>query len=487
MTGTSELRYHPPARLTVRELLSATGGRLVAGPEDLDIESAWTLCTDTRELLDGAVFVALRGEIHDGHRFVGQALGAALTGALVAEDALADLDLGAARGPVIAVPDTLVAFGDASRAVLLRIGPRTAAVTGSVGKTTTRAMLANILRQSGRGLESQGNFNNRIGVPLTLLRLDPHDDWAVLEMGMSEPGEIRELARIVEPRVRVITEVVAAHLEFFTGVEQIADAKGELFEAALPGTTLIYPADNPLSARFPKPEGTRRLRFSMDPHSGAPVRALSVDDRGLDGVDATLLLPAGTIDVTIPLPGRHQVHNALAAAAAASAMGASLDDIAAGLASLEVPGRRMKVRSVAGVTVLDDAYNANPASVEAGLRTLAATPVVQDGRRIAAIGDMLELGPTAPDLHADVGRLAAHLGIDMLVGTGPLMRHAVEAVAEMADPEGHARAVAAADAADAGRFLRGWARAGDLLLLKGSRGMRMEGVLDVLADEEGPG
>ena len=487
MTGTSELRYHPPARLTVRELLSATGGRLVAGPEDLDVESAWTLCTDTRELLDGAVFVALRGEIHDGHRFVGQALSAALTGALVAEDALDGLDLTAARGPVIAVPDTLVAFGNASRAVLLRIGPRTAAVTGSVGKTTTRAMLANILRQSGRGLESQGNFNNRIGVPLTLLRLDPHDDWAVLEMGMSEPGEIRELARIAEPRVRVITEVVAAHLEFFTGVEQIADAKGELFEAALPGTTLIYPADNPLSARFPKPAGTRRLPFSMDPRGGAPVRALSIDDRGLVGVDATLLLPAGTIDVCIPLPGRHQVHNALAAAAAASAMGASLDDIAAGLSSLEVPGRRMKVRSLAGITVLDDAYNANPASVEAGLRTLAATPVVQDGRRIAAIGDMLELGPTGPDLHADVGRLAAHLGIDMLVGTGPLMRHAVEAVSEMADPEGHARAVAAEDAADAGRFLRGWARAGDLLLLKGSRGMRMEGVLDVLADEEGPG
>lgn len=485
--GPATLRYHPPARLTVSELLSATGGRLVGGPEDLDVESAWTLCTDTRELLDGAVFVALRGEIHDGHRFVGQALGHGIVGALVAEDAVAELDLAGARGPVIAVPDTLVAFGDASRAVLLRTGPRTAAVTGSVGKTTTRAMLANILRQRGRGLESEGNFNNRIGVPLTLLRLDPHDSWAVLEMGMSEPGEIRELARIAEPRVRVITEVVAAHLEFFDNVEQIADAKGELFEAALPGSTLIYPADNPLSARFPKPAGTRLLPFSMDPHSEAPVRCLSIDDRGLDGVDATLLLPIGSIDVTIPLPGRHQVYNALAAAAAATALGASVDDVAAGLSSAEVPGRRMKVRRVAGLTVLDDAYNANPASVAAGLQTLAATPVVQDGRRIAAIGDMLELGPTGPQLHTDVGRLAAHLGIDLLVGTGPLMRHAVEAVADMGDPDGHARAVAAEDAAAAGRFLRGWARAGDLLLLKGSRGMRMEGVLDVLAEEEEPG
>ncbi len=484
--ASGELRYHPPARLTVRELLSATGGRLVAGPEDLDLDSAWTLCTDTRELLDGAVFVALRGEVHDGHEFVSQAISQGTVGALVCEDGLEGLPVAHAAGPVIAVPDSLVAFGDASRAVLLRTGPRTAAVTGSVGKTTTRAMLANILRQSGAGLESQGNFNNRIGLPLTLLRLDPHDSWAVLEMGMSEPGEIRELARIAEPRVRVITEVVAAHLEFFDSVEQIADAKGELFEAALPGNTLVYPEDNPLAHRFPRPDGVRLLPFSLDPASDAPARALAIVDRGLDGMAATLQLPTGTVGVVIPLPGRHQVHNALAAAAAATAMGASLEDIAEGLRTVEVPGRRMKVRTVRSITVLDDAYNANPASVAAGLRTLAATPVLTEGRRIAAIGDMLELGPTAAQLHADVGRLAAHLGVDLLVGTGPLMRHAVEAIADMADPQGAARAVAVEDATTAGSFLRGWARPGDLLLLKGSRGMRMEGVLDVLAEEEVP-
>ncbi len=480
----TQLRYHPPARLTVRELLSATGGRVVGGVGDLD--SSWSLCTDTRELADGAVFVALRGEVHDGHRFVAQALGRGAIGALVCDDALDGLDppaLAGARGPVVAVPDTLVAFGDAARAVLRRSAPRTAAVTGSVGKTTTRAMLANILRQQGPGLESEGNFNNRIGVPLTLLRLDPGDGWAVLEMGMSEPGEIRELARIAEPQVRVITEVVAAHLEFFDGVEQIADAKGELFEAAPPGSILIYPADNPLSARFPRPAGVRELAFSLDPDSDAPARALSVQDCGLDGMQATFLLPAGQVEVSIPLPGRHQVHNALAAAAAATAMGASLADVRRGLATVAVPGRRMKVLRLRSITVLDDAYNANPASVEAALRTLAATPVSVGARRIAALGDMLELGPTGPALHADVGRLAASLGVDLLVGTGPLMRSAVRAVAEL---DGGTQAVAAQDAADAGRFVIGWARPGDLLLLKGSRGMRMEGVLDVLAEEEVP-
>jgi len=480
----SSNRYHPPGRLTAQEMVTATSGRLVRAPSDGDLGASWTLCTDTRELTDGAVFVALRGEVHDGHRFVAQALGSGIVGALVDERALAEgLELpDGTTGPVIAVADTLVAFGDLAQALLRRSNPVVAAVTGSVGKTTTRAMLANILRQQHRGLESEGNFNNRIGVPLTVLRLDPADRWAVLEMGMSEPGEIRELARIAEPRVRVITEVTAAHLEFFTGVEQIADAKGELFEAALPGNTLIYPADNPLSARFPKPADTRLVPFSMDPHSGAAARCIALDDLGAGGSEATFLLPAGTVDVRVPLPGAHQVHNALAAAAAATAMGASLADVAAGLASVQVPGRRMKISKRGGVTVLDDAYNANPASVEAGLRALSAFPKPTDrSRRVAAVGDMLELGPTGPALHREVGQLAASLGIDLLVATGPLMKHAADAIGAGTL---NTRAVTAEDSADAGAFLASWLRPGDILLLKGSRGMRMEVVLDHLSSSE---
>ena len=480
-------RYHPPARLTVQELVSATQGRLLRDPSDSDISARWTLCTDTRELTDGALFVALRGEVHDGHRFVSQALRSGRIGALVDEQSIEEgLDLpDDVGGPVIVVPDTLVGFGDASRAVLQRAGPMVAAVTGSVGKTTTRSMLANIMRQRSPGLESEGNFNNRIGVPLTILRLDPADNWAVLEMGMSEPGEILELARIAEPQVRVITEVTAAHLEFFEGVEQIADAKGELFEAALPDDTLIYPADNPLSERFPTPKGVRLLPFSMDATSDAPARLLRHTDRGAKGSEATLLLPQGSVDVLVPLPGRHQVHNALAAAAAASVMGASLTDIAQGLSSVRVPGRRMKISEESGVVVLDDAYNANPASVEAALRTLASFPTPSvEGRRVAAIGDMLELGPTGPELHRAVGRLAMKLGIDLLVCTGALMAYA----ADVTGPEeSTTRTVTAVDSSTAGQLLRGWLRPGDVLLLKGSRGMRMEGVLDALDPQEETG
>lgn len=464
-------RYSPPGALSVADIVSATGGRL-ARPG----EGTWSFCTDTRELEDGMVFVALRGEVHDGHRFVRDALESGRVGAIVDARSLEEgLDLPErTAGPVIVVDDTLVAFGDVARRFLAQHPVPVAAVTGSVGKTTTRSMLASILRQRGPGLESEGNFNNRIGVPLTALRLQPTDTWAVLEMGMSEPGEIAELARIARPRVRIITEVAAAHLEFFDGVEQIADAKGEMFGDAGDGDVLIYPLDNPLHARFPMPDGAERRSFSLAGSPDAAARVTALEDRGPAGSRATFALPgADGLEVDVPLPGAHQVHNALAAAAAGLAMGATPGEVAAGLAAVEVPGRRMKVGEVAGVTVLDDAYNANPASVAAALRTLAAFPC--RGRRVAAVGDMLELGATGPELHAAVGAQATDLGLDLLVATGPLMTHAAEAAG--------ISAVAVPDAAAAGAHLRGWLRPGDVLLLKGSRGMRMEGVLDALSEE----
>ncbi len=467
--------YSPPGRLSIPQLLEATGGALVAGPE----AGLWSFCTDTRELADGAIFVALIGENHDGHRFVPAALADSDCGALVARGALEELELPAElRGPVIAVDDTLVAFGSIASAFLSQTSPRVAAITGSVGKTTTRAMLASILSQGSQGLETQGNFNNRIGLPLTLLALQPEDHWAALEVGMSEPGELRMLAQIASPEVRVITEVTEAHLEFFPSVEAIADAKGELFEGARPGDVLVLPADNPLSARFPRPEGSRVVRFSLRADSDAEVKALHIEDQGIAGSRARILVHGRSVEVDVPLAGRHQVHNALAAAAAAHAMGASLSDIARGLSETEVPGRRMKVSEVAGVTVLDDAYNANPASVAAALQTLASLPT--SGRRVAALGDMLELGPTADALHAQAGARAAALGVDLLVGAGPLMAHAVGAARAAGI---HAESVQ--DSQGAGDVLLAQLRPGDLLLLKGSRGMKMEAALEPLVARSG--
>ena len=466
----ADRRYAPPGRLSVPELLAATGGQLIAGPD----EGTWALCTDTRELGDGALFVALVGEHHDGHRFVANALGSQACGALVARDRSSVLALPEGlRGPVIAVDDTLVAFGAIAAAFLASFGPKVAAITGSVGKTTTRAMLASILTQQSEGLQTRGNFNNRIGLPLTLLRMRAGQNWAVLELGMSEPGELRMLARIAAPHVRVITEVTAAHLEFFPSVEAIADAKGELFEGAQAGDVLVMPADNPLSARFPRPAGSIVVRFSLRADSDAEVKALHIEGRGIAGSLARILVHGRSLEIEVPLAGRHQVHNALAAVAAAHAMGAPLSDIAAGIAQVEVPGRRMKVHEVGGVTVLDDAYNANPASVAAALQTLAAIPTT--GQRVAALGDMLELGPTAGQLHAEVGAQAAELGVDFLVGAGPLMHHAVVAARAAG-----MRAEAVADSPAAGGVLAASLSPGDLLLLKGSRGMKMEAALEPL-------
>jgi UDP-N-acetylmuramoyl-tripeptide--D-alanyl-D-alanine ligase len=466
---TDDRTFHPPGRLTVPEILAATGGRLAMGRSDGD----WSFCTDSRQMDDGALFVALRGDKHDGHDWVARTLGAHRAGALV-EEVPQDLD-GAVGGPVIVVPDTLVAFGDVAAAFLRKQGPAVAAITGSVGKTTTRAMLAAILEALGPGLCTAGNFNNRIGLPLTLLRLRPEHRWAVLEMGMSEPGEIRELARLARPRVRVITWVSAGHLEFFDSVQGIADAKGELFEAARPGDTLVFPHKAWFSPRFPRPAGALEASFG---HGGADVFAEKIQQLGLEGMGFVLRIGDERADARLPLVGQHQVHNATAAAAAARAMGASVEQIVAGLGSASLPGRRMRVEQIGGITVVDDAYNANPASVEAALH--AVSSIEREGRLAVALGDMLELGDTADQLHGELGNLAVMLGVDLLVGAGPLAAAAVAAFEDFGKT-GHA----VADSAEAGRLLADWLKPGDLLLVKGSRGMRMEAVLDAIRPAEG--
>ena len=459
-------RFHPAGRLSVETLVAATGGAIGGGvPED-----SWTLCTDSREMRDGAVFVAIRGESFDGHRFVDEVLGSWRAGALVEE---LPSSASTARGPVLRVDDSLVAFGAAAGAFLQAQGPPVAAVTGSVGKTTTRTMLAAILSKMGPGLCTEGNFNNRVGLPLTLLGLRPEHSWVVLEMGMSEPGEIRALTEIADPKVRVITTVNTGHLAFFDSVEGIADAKGELFEGAGKGNTLVQPAGEWFSDRLPAPEGAERVTFSTRPGIAADLVLLEWTSRGLAGSTARVGLAGVECVLELPVPGRHQVDNALAAAGAALAMGAVPAQVQEGLAGVQLPGRRMRVEQVGAFTVVDDAYNANPASVAAALETLGSLP--GSGRRVAVLGDMLELGPDGPRLHAEAGRQAAERGIDLLVGSGPLMAHAVSA----ARGQG-VEAVAVPDSDSAGLLLKDYLEPGDTVLFKGSRGMQMERALDAI-------
>jgi len=368
------------------------------------------------------------------------------------------------------VAEPLVSLGELARWVRRTADVPVVGLTGSAGKTTTKEMVAATLRSLGSGLSTTGNFNNLVGLPVTLLRWAPQHRWMVLEMGMNAAGEIRALSRIAEPTIRLITNVAPAHLEFFGDLDAVARAKGELFEDARPGDVLVTNADDPRSALFPRPEGVREVRFGADPSSD--VRILRSDARDLDGSRALITVFGEEVDCDVPLPGRHNVLNAAAALAAAWVAGVPPQDAAEALAETRTAGGRMGIESIAGVQVIDDTYNANPRSVAAALETLVSGQ--WSGRSVAVLGDMLELGDAGPDLHREVGEVAAALGVDLVLALGPLSREIVDG----------ARAAGAARAEWYGEIppvcdrLSEFLEPGDRLLVKGSRGMRMERVID---------
>jgi UDP-N-acetylmuramoyl-tripeptide--D-alanyl-D-alanine ligase len=328
-------------------------------------------------------------------------------------------------------------------------------------------MLAAILARTGPGLKSAGNFNNLIGVPLTLFGLLPEHQWAVVEMGMSARGEIARLAQIAAPQLGMITNVGAAHLETLGGISAVARAKGELFIALPPGGTALVNADDAEISRLPLANGVRRVLFGSHPE--AQVRAGEVS--AVNGaVHFTLQLPEGSLPVRLPVPGRHNVQNALAAAAAAWVLGVPPADIAAGLGAFRpCPGRMELVELAGDILILEDSYNANPLSVRAALDALY--DLGRPGRRLAVLGDMLELGPAARDLHFEVGTLVAGRA-DWLLTLGELAREIAAGAA--AGGVVSERIICATTVEELVSRLRDLLQPGDRLLIKGSRGMRME-------------
>ena len=443
----------------------------VSGSFDGEVgEGPWRITTDSRLVQPGTLFVALHGDRFDGHDFVPGVLEKGRVGVVVDGDhpaATLPLPANAFR---IRVADPLEALGEFARWVRRTRDVPVVALTGSAGKTTTKEMIAALLRHQGPGLATEGNFNNLVGLPMTLLRSRPEDRWMVLEMGMSAAGEIRDLARIAEPTVRVITNVAAAHLEFFGDLQAVARAKGELFEEARRGDLLVSNADDSRSALFPRPPGVRELRFGAGP--GADVRVLCSESLGLDGSRAIISVLGTEVFCEIPLPGRHNVTNAAAALAVAWGVGVPLESTPEALAGLRPAGARMRVETVRGVQVIDDTYNANPRSAEAALETLVGGRGA--GHCVAVLGDMLELGQAGPDLHRGVGEAAASLGVDLLLGLGPLSRETVAGAVEAGIPD--AEWMEDSEAA-VERLLEALSR-GDRLLVKGSRGMQMEQVIE---------
>lgn len=430
------------------------------------------VCTDSRRMQPGQLFVALKGPNFDGHDYAAAAA-AAGAAALLLERPLSHLPL-----PQIIVEDTLRALGDLAALWRRRFSVPVCAVTGSSGKTTTKEMLAAILAVTGPGIKTAGNFNNLIGLPLTVFALDSEHRWAVLEMGMSERGEIARLAEIAAPQVGIITNVAPAHLASMKSLDAIARAKGELFVQLKAGACAVVNADDERVRNLPVANGVRRILYGVAPE--AAIRAESIQTGGI-AVSFDLVTPAGTGAVTLPVAGRHNVPNALAAAAAAYALDIPLATIVAGLTSFSPAAGRMEAQQLGdGITLIRDTYNANPLSMAAAL--VALDEIGGSGQRVALLADMLELGETSGDLHRELGAKAAgHL--DLLVTLGEEGAKIAAGAKDAGMPAEQVIACTTHDEAAAALTRR--LRPGDRVIIKGSRGMQTEKVAAALCEHYG--
>lgn len=448
--------------LTLAEVALWTKGT-VRGDVQLSIRG---VASDTREPMPGALFVALKGENFDAHEFIGAAKQAGAVAALVSRaasiaDAAPDL-------PLVVVNDTLLALGDLASAVRAQRSARVVGITGSNGKTTVKTLLASILALYGKTHVNAGNFNNEVGLPLSVLALPEDATYAVLEMGAGKPGDIDYLAAIARPEIGLVNNIAPAHLERMGSLEGVAETKGALYSALPAHGIAVINADDAFAALFTNITGSRRIvRFGID-HSAdvrAEIRKLGAESH------FRLKLPSAEADIRLPLAGRHNVLNALGAAAVAYALDVPIATIRQGLESAPaVKGRLLRHAMPGGWTLIDDSYNANPGSAAAAIATLAQ----ESGEAWLVLGDMRELGSQAEQLHAQTGELARRSGIQRLFAVGELSR--ASAVAFGAGAQHFENQVSLIDA------LAAQVHAGINVLVKGSRGSAMDRVVRALLD-----
>lgn len=461
-------------RLGIDDIVVATGGELVRRGATTSVG----VTTDSRRIVPEILFIGLRGESFDGSAFAAQAAAQGAAAVVVERSHVASVLDGSSNASVIAVDSGVRALGLLAGWHRARMPARVVALTGSNGKTTTKEMLAAILRQQGSTLATEGNLNNEIGAPLTLLNLTLDHRFAVVELGMNHEGEIARLASFVRPEVGVVTNVAAVHVEHFAeGIAGISHAKGELFHALSLAGVAVANADDPWVMARALAAGRRTITFGRDEHADVRlVEVLSHDGRGLRvGVE----VQGRPAQWQLPVVGLHNALNACAAAAAALALGLSADQIAGGLATARPPGRRLRLSPIGatGATLLDDCYNANPASTLAALQTLEE--LAPQPHRIAVLGDMRELGCQEEAGHREVGRRAAEAGLKRLVAFGPASRFvADEAMACGLAPD---RVLVTDDPAKAAEAVRASLSANDVVLVKASRGTRLERVSELLA------
>jgi UDP-N-acetylmuramoyl-tripeptide--D-alanyl-D-alanine ligase len=457
-----------------KEIIEATNGRLQREGRKQRFGEIVTNSTDVKK---GSVFVALKGERLDGHRFVRDAV-ARGAGCLVVHRPVRGSALSGTA--LIKVPDTLRALGDLAHFRRQQYAPRVLAVTGSNGKTTTKEMLAVILERAsvngqplkGKVLKTDGNFNNLVGLPLTLLRLRRKDRVAVVEMGTNRPGEIQRLAEIAAPDLGIITSVAAAHLQGLTNLAGVAKEKGALFSAVGRGGTIAVNLDDPWVRRLAKKHRGKKITYG----TGGRIRVEDGASPDAGGTRFILRVGQRRQPVRLRFVGRHNIANALGAAAMAHAFGVSLPTICHGLERVKPLPMRMHVENWRGIGIINDAYNANPASMQAAIRVLAEIPC--RGQKIAVLGDMFELGKGAPKQHAELGKQVAQARIDRLYLLGA---HAAQVrKGALRGGLGPDRVLIGKDHGDLAARLRPQIGKGDWLLLKGSRAMAMEKILQEL-------
>jgi len=449
------------------EVAAATAGRVVAGPAGRRVTG---VSIDSRRLKPGQLFVAIAGPRFDGHDFVAEAAARGAAAALVHRDVSAPAGLGLVR-----VADTTRGLADLARRARAQAEVPVVCITGSAGKTTTKDMTAALLQTRGAVLKTEGNLNNQYGLPLMLLRLRPEHTAAVLELGMSAAGELRELSSIARPDVAVITMVAPVHLEFFASVDDIAAAKAEILEGLAEGGVAVLNGDDPrlrgVGAEH-RARGGRVVWFGRD-------RSHDVSAEGwrgtVHGMRFVLRIGAAAEEVALPLPGPHFLVSFLASAAVAHHLGIGIETIAQTASTLKAASHRGEVLSLGqGVTLLDDCYNSNPTAVEAAVVALG---LAARGRRVAFLGDMLELGPSGPELHRQAGeRLGGR--VDVLAAVGPLAEGFLEGARRAGLRE--ADLVAFPDSTAAAAAAPDLVRPGDAVLVKGSRGVRMEAIVEAL-------
>jgi UDP-N-acetylmuramoyl-tripeptide--D-alanyl-D-alanine ligase len=453
-------------RLTLQWVAEEVGGHVVSGDGG---QTIGPVTTDSRTLQPGDFFVALRGPKFDAHAFVGEAFAKGATAAMVER---ADVE----GRSLVSVADTTKGLQDLAHAVRKAAGTKVVAITGSAGKTTTKETIAAFLATRLRVVKNRGNLNNHIGLPLSLMQLRERPDVAVMELGMNHAGEISTLVAIAEPDVRVWTNVGDAHIGFFASADAIADAKAEILERAGADHLLVCNADDPLvMARAGRFAG-RLMTFGMS--HDATVRANDVEDLGVRGMRARVTTPAGERQMATPLLGRGNLANVLAATAVAIEFGIGLDEIAAAASQLRPADRRGAVRALRGnVTLIDDSYNSSPSALARALEVLARE--TQASRRVAVLGEMLELGEHATRLHRESGKAAARSRIDVLYAVGGAPARAiVDGALEDGLPRERAHYFEKSDAA--APVIAGDVRDGDVVLVKGSRGTRTDLVADAI-------